>query len=70
MIGIGPLLPLVPVFAKKFPTTVKSLFTSLVQAAVDLRDLRHPTSTLLMLEFQDLGMRPMKVICNVRYLVA
>src|SRR5690242_16152609 len=43
-----------------------SLF--LTQTTIDLRDLRDPTRTFLMLEMQDLGMRPVKVICDVRYL--
>ena len=42
---------------------------TLVETLVDLGDLRDPTLALGMLERQDLVVRPVKVIGNVRYLL-
>src|SRR5262245_6609978 len=45
-----------------------STATVVVQAAIDLDDLLHPARAFAMLEVQDLVVRPMKVIRQVRYL--
>jgi hypothetical protein len=42
---------------------------ALIESLVDLRDLRDPSLTLGVLERQDLVVRPVKVIGNVRYLL-
>jgi hypothetical protein len=44
-------------------------FVLLVQAAVDLRDLRDPLLSLTVFEPEDLLVRPVKVIGDVRYLL-
>jgi hypothetical protein len=41
-----------------------------IEAAVDLRDLRDPLFPFTMFERQDLLVRPVKVIRDVRYLLA
>jgi hypothetical protein len=41
----------------------------LVEAQIDFCDLPHPSLALLMLERQDLFVRPVKMIGNVRYLL-
>jgi hypothetical protein len=48
--------------------TFSSITTFVVQAAIDLDDLLHPARALAMLEVQDLVVRPMKVIRQIRYL--
>ena len=45
-------------------------FVLLVEAAVDLRDLRDPLLSLTVFEPEDLLVRPVKVIGDVRYLLA
>jgi len=44
--------------------------TALVQGPIDLHDLVDPTRTLAMLQREDLVVLPMKVIRQVRYLLA
>jgi hypothetical protein len=39
-----------------------------VQTPVNLGDFLHPLLTLRMLKFEYLRVRPVKVVCNVRYL--
>jgi len=41
----------------------------IVQSLIDLGDFIHPLLTLLMLQFENLRVRPVKVVCNVRYLL-
>jgi hypothetical protein len=40
-----------------------------IAPAIDLCDLHHPALALVMLDRQDLFVRPVKVIRNVRYLL-
>ena len=49
--------------------TSKNWLTHFIEAPVDLCNLRHPTLALGVLQGQDLLMRPVKVIRNVRYLL-
>jgi hypothetical protein len=41
----------------------------LVETPIDLRDLGNPTPALGMVQCQNLPLRPVKVIGNVRYLL-
>jgi hypothetical protein len=41
----------------------------LIEALIDLRNLRNPALALGVLQCQDLLVRPVKVISNVRYLL-
>lgn len=45
------------------------MLASLVQAAVDLGNLLHPSPPLWMFQLQDIIQRPVKVIRNVGYLL-
>jgi len=45
-----------------------SSFRLIVEPRVNSRDFSYPLLTLRMIQFQNLGVRPVKVICNVRYL--
>ena len=40
-----------------------------IETLVDLCDLLHPTLALRMIQRQDLLMRPVKVVRNIRYLL-
>ena len=48
--------------------TSSSLAVVVVQAAIDLDDFLDPTPTLAVLQAQDVVMRPVKVVRQIRYL--
>ena len=45
------------------------LFHLIIESLVDLRDLGDPSLALAVFEREELIVRPVKVICNVRYLL-
>lgn len=44
------------------------IFRLVVEPAIDPGNFRHPLLTLQMLHFEYLVVRPVKVVCDIRYL--